>query len=357
MIDGFLKILGFQKSDVDANMYFKVRGNQPVILIMYVDDLFITRDEGIIAWCKREITSKFDMKDLGLMHYFLGLEVWQRQGEIFLAQGKYTMDVLKSFGMMDCKSMSTPMVTNLRKLHDSDTGSDFVDPTMYRKLIGSLMYMIHTKLDICYAMISLSQFMTEPRHRNWVETKHILRYLRGTITYGMRYTSSGGLFMHGYADANWVGSPLDRKSTSRYCFNLGSFLIFGSSRKQGSIAQITTEAEYIAANDASKEAIWLKKLVSRLFGDKLEMTVVHRDNKICIKLTKNPVFHDRSKHIDMRYHYIRDLVQRKTIKLQYIAMSEQVADILTKPLTSRQFVQLKGKLGVAENNSLVEREC
>ena len=113
-------------------MYFKVRGNQPIILILYVDDLFLIGDEGLIAWCKRELTSEFEMKDLGLMHYFLGLEVWQRQGEISLAQGKYTMDVLKMFGMMDCKSMSTLMITNLRNLHDSDTGLDLVDPTMYR---------------------------------------------------------------------------------------------------------------------------------------------------------------------------------------------------------------------------------
>jgi hypothetical protein len=135
MIDGFLKSLGFQKNDVDANLYFKVRGNQPVILILYVDGLFLTGDEGLIVGCKRELISEFEMKDLGLMHYFLGLEVWQRQGEIFLAQGKYTMDVLKRFGMVDCKPMSTPMITNLRKLHDSDTGSDLVDSTMYRQLI------------------------------------------------------------------------------------------------------------------------------------------------------------------------------------------------------------------------------
>ena len=106
------------------------------------------------------------MKDLGLMHYFLGLEVWKRQGKIFMEQGKYIVDVLKRFGMMDCKSMSTPMVTNLRKLHDSDTGSDLVDPTMYRQLIGSLMYMIHTRPNICYAVIAMSRFMIEPRQRH-----------------------------------------------------------------------------------------------------------------------------------------------------------------------------------------------
>jgi hypothetical protein len=117
------------------------------------------------------------MKDLGLMHYFLGLEVWKRRSEILLGQGKYTVDVLKRFGMMDCKYISTLMVTNLRKLHDSDTGSYLVDPTMYRQWIGSLIYMIHTRPDIFYAVIAMSQFMTELRQRHWVVAKHILRYL------------------------------------------------------------------------------------------------------------------------------------------------------------------------------------
>jgi hypothetical protein len=134
-------------------------------------------------------------------------------------------------------------------------------------------------------------------------------------------------------------------------------MISWSSRKHGSIAQSTTEAEYIVANDAGKEAVWLIKLLSGLFGDKLETTVVHCDNQSCIKLIENLVVDDMSKHIDMKYHYIRDLVQRKTIKLQYIATSEHVADILTKPFPLRQFVQLGGKLGVAKNDSLVEREC
>jgi hypothetical protein len=135
------------------------------------------------------------------------------------------VDVLKRFGMMDCKSMSTPMVTNLKKLHDYDVGLDSMDPTMYRKLIGSLMYMIHTRQDICYAVIAMSQFMTEPRQIHWVEAKHILRYLRGTITYGLRYTSSGCLFLHGFANVDWAGSPVDQKSISGYCFSLGSAMI------------------------------------------------------------------------------------------------------------------------------------
>jgi hypothetical protein len=178
------------------------------------------------------------MKDLGLMHYFLGLEVWQKQGEIFLAQGKYTVDVLKRFGMMDCKSLSTLMITNLKKLHYSDTSSDLVDPIMYWQLIGSLMYMIHTMPDICYVENAMSQFMVEQRQRHWVAAKHILRYLRGTITYGMRYTSNGGLFQHRYADAYWVGSPVDQKSTSEYCISLGSAMISWSTRKHESLHKV-----------------------------------------------------------------------------------------------------------------------
>ena len=168
--------MGLLKSNVDSDLYFKVVENQPLILVLYVGDLFFGEEQHI-AWCKREPALEFEMKDVGFMHYFLGLEVWQRPGEIILAQGKYIVDNLKRFGMMECKSMSTPMISNLKKLHDSNFGSKLVDPTMYRKLIGSLMYVIHTRLDVRFVVSALSQFMAEPMHRHWVEAKHILRYL------------------------------------------------------------------------------------------------------------------------------------------------------------------------------------
>jgi len=159
----------------------------------------------------------------------------------FLSQRKYTVDILCRFGMLDCKSMSTPMVSNLKKLHESDSESDLVDPFMYRQLIGYLMYLIHTRPNICFAVSALSQFMFEPRHIHWIAAKHILWYLRGSIAYGLRYTSSGGVLLHGYVDSDWAGSSVDRKSTSGYCFSLGSAMISWSSKKQSSIAQSTTE--------------------------------------------------------------------------------------------------------------------
>jgi hypothetical protein len=190
-----------------------------------------------------------------------------------------------------------------------------------------------------------------------VAIKHILRYVRGTIAYGLRYTSSGGVMLHGFTDSDWMGSVTDRKSTSGYCFSLGSAVISWSSRKQGSVAQSTAEAEYIAASTAGREAVWLRKLLSDLFRSELEPTVIHCDIQSCLKLTENPVFHDRSKHIEMRYHYIRDMIQKKVLSLQYVPTAEQTADIFTKPLPLIKFAYFRDKLGVAENASLAEREC
>ena len=157
--------------------------------------------------------------------------------------------------------------------------------------------------------------MSDPRHKHWIASKHILRYLKGSITFGLWYTSNGGVSLHGFVDSDCTGSPVDRKSTSGYCFSLGSAMVSWSSRKQGSIAQSTAKAEYIATSDASREVVWLRKLLSGLFQEKLETTVIHCDNQSCLKLTENPVFHDKSKHIEMKYHFIRDMVQKGAIKL------------------------------------------
>jgi hypothetical protein len=172
----------------------------PVILLLYVDDLFLTGAEPLIIQCKRELAFEFDMMDLHLMHYYLGLEVWQKRGEIFLWQGKYVVKILQKFGMMDCKSMETPMVTDLRKLRDSD--SDTVDSSLYQQLIGSLMYLINTWPDICFVVNTLSQFQVEPRHEHWIVAKHILRYLRGMLNYGLRYASHSDIQLHEFTNSD-----------------------------------------------------------------------------------------------------------------------------------------------------------
>jgi hypothetical protein len=229
---------------------------------------------------------------------------------------------------------------------------------MYKQITSLLMYLTNTRPDICFVVNTLSLYMVESRRVHLVAAKkHVLRYLKGTVDYGLRYTSSGSVMLHGYTDSDWMGNTVDRKSTSRYCFSLGSTMISWSSRKQGSIAQSNAKAKYIVASVASREAIWLRKLLSDLFSAKLEPTVIHCDNQSCIKLSENPVFHDRSKHIEMRYHYVRDMVQKNILSIQYVPTAEQTTDILTKPLSLTKFVYFRDKLGVAKNASLAEREC
>jgi len=224
--------------------------------------------------------------------------------------------------MQDTKSMSVPMTTNLTKLGNSASSSQSVDSTLYRQLIGSLMYLVHTRPDIGYTVNAPSEFMSDPKHIHLVAAKHVLRYVRRIITYGLRYTPSSGVLLSRYSDSDWAGSAVDRKSTSGYCFSMGSAMISWSSRKQGSIAQSTAEAKYIAASDACKEAVWLRELLSDIFEGKLDSTIIHCDNPSCIQLLENLVFHDRSKHIEMRYHFINDLVQRVALKLYYIHTDE-----------------------------------
>jgi hypothetical protein len=293
---------------------------------------------------KKRLASEFEMKDLGLMHYFLGLEVWQSPERIFLNQGKYAVEILKRFDMLECKSMNTPMETKLKLL--VDTSSELIDATLYRQIIGLLMYLTNTRPYICFAMNTLSQFLVESRHVHLVVAKHVMRYLKGTLDCGLSYDGNHDFILSGYTNSDWAGSVSDRKSTSGCCFSLGSAMISWQSRKQSNIALSTAEAEYIAACSASCEAIWLRKLLTGLFDLEMEATTILCDNQSCIKMTENPVFHDRSKHLEIRYHYICDLVQRGAIKLQYVSTDEQVADVLTKPLSHVKFEHFRDKLGI-----------
>eukprot|EP00253_Pinus_taeda_P031781 PITA_31781 len=312
--------MGFVKSDADPNLYYLVVENEPLILVLYVDDLSLTGSSRLIGDCKKNLATEFNMKDLGQMHYFLGLEVWQQKGEIFLGQGRYATEILKRFEMEDCRPMTTPMITNWKKidaLEDKD-----VDPTLYKQLIGSLMYLVNTRPDICYTVNSLSQFMVELKRAQWVAAKHVLRYLQGTIDYGLLYTRSKDIRLSGFTDADWAGSSVDQKSASGYCFNIGSGMTSWCSRKQKFVALSSSEAEFMVASTASCEAIWLRKLLVNLFRRNMEATRIMCNNQSCIKLSENPMFHDRSKHIDIRCHFVRDCVQRGVVQLSYTPIGE-----------------------------------
>eukprot|EP00253_Pinus_taeda_P021044 PITA_21044 len=222
--------------------------------------------------------------------------------------------------MGDCRLMATPTITNWKKI-DASEDKD-VDPTLYRQLIGSLMYLVSTKPDICYAVDTLSQFMVEPKRAHWAATNTF---------------------------SDWAGSSVDRKSTSGYCFNIGSGMASWCSKKHKSVALSSSEAEYMVASTTSCEAIWLRNLLVNIFRRNMEATKIIYDNQSCIKLYENPVFHDRLKHIDIRCHFVRDCVQRGAVQLSYTPIGEQVADILTKALGKSKFDYFRKTMGMVKN--------
>eukprot|EP00253_Pinus_taeda_P020211 PITA_20211 len=301
----------------------------------------------LIEDCKKNLATEFNMKDLGQMHYFLRLEVWQQKGEIFLGQGRYAIEILKRFGIGDCRPMATPMITNWKKV-DASEDKD-VDPTLYWQLIGSLMYVVNTRPDICYVVNTLNQFMVELKRAHWVTTKHVLRYLQGTVDYGLLYTKDRDIRLSGFNDADWAGSSVDRKSTSGYYFNIGSGMTFWCSSKQKFVALSSCEAEYMAASTTSCEAIWLRKLLVNLFKRNMEVTKIMCDNQSFIKLSEILVFHDRSKHIDIWCHFVRDCVQQGDVQLSYTPLGEQVVDILTKALGKSKFDYFRENMGMVKN--------
>jgi hypothetical protein len=188
--------------------------------------------------------------------------------------------------------------------------------------------------------------MVEPTHARLIAAKHVMRYLKGTIEYGIKYDADYEFRLQGYSDSNWAGSVIDRKSNSRCCFSLGSGMISWFSRKQTNVALSTTKAEYMAACLECIEVAWLQKLLSGLFDIELDATSICCDNQSCIKLSVNPVFHDKSKNIGIKYHFIRDVVEKGAVKLHYVTTKEQVANVLTKPLSKVKFEYFKDKLGL-----------
>eukprot|EP00253_Pinus_taeda_P014306 PITA_14306 len=219
-IDNYLTKLGFTRSEADPNLYVKVEDDKPLRLVLYVDDLFLTGAYPLIHRCKRELASEFEMKDQGL-------EVWQKPREIFLSQGKDVVKILKRFGMMDCKPVTTSRILTFRSYMVVMSDQIWEMPLSFINSFA-LMFLVNLHPNICFAVSIVSSYLVEP---HWFDAKNLLRYLRGTITNGLRYTV-GDVRLLGHTDADWAGSVVDRKSTSGCYFTLGSALISWMSRKQ-----------------------------------------------------------------------------------------------------------------------------
>jgi hypothetical protein len=347
-IDQYFMDRGFRRSKSEPTLYIKTQGQYDTLIVsLYVDDLIYTGNNiTLINGFKEDMMKTFEMTDLGLMNYFLGIEVKQEEQGIFICQKKYTKALLDKFKMNDCKPVATPLVTN-EKLQKDD-GSPEADATRYRSLIGSLLYLTATRPDIMYATSLLSRFMQKPSQIHLGAGKRILRYLQGTKEYGMWYKSMNNSKLLGYTDSDWAGSLDDMKSTSGYAFSLGSGFFSWACKKQATVAQSTAEAEYVAAAEATSQSIWLRRILGDMGEQEDEPTIIYCDNKSAIAMTKNPVHHHRTKHIAIKYHFIREAEATKQIQLKYCTTEEQIADIFTKALPRARFELLRTMLGVTE---------
>jgi hypothetical protein len=346
-LDSSLQVKGFTRCASEHGMYTRGAGEARVVVGVYVDDLIITgANSAVVEKFKEEMRQTFRMSDLGLLSFYLGIEVKQGNKCITLGQPAYAKKLLEKARMVNCNPCSTPMEVRLQ-LSGKST-SEEVDATMYRSLVGSLRCLVNTRPDISFAVGYVSRFMEKPRQEHLAAVKHLLRYIAGTIDYGLVYPklTKGDSRLIGYSDSDLGGDVDERKSTAGVIFFLGEMVISWSSQKQKTVALSTCEAKYMAGAAGACQAVWLRRLLSDIAGENVQQPILKMDNQSAIALSKNPVLHDRSKHIDTKFHFIRECVEDGRISLEHVTTQEQLADILTKSLGRARFCELRDKIGV-----------
>ena len=339
---------GFERCHSEHTLFTKTgREGKILIVSLYVDDLIFTgNDELMFLEFKNSMVREFDMTDLGKMKYFLGVEVLQGPNGIHISQRKYALEVLKKFGIEDCNLVHNPIIPSFKILKD-ERGVQ-VDETYFKQVVGSLIYLTATRPDLMFTVSLVSRYMGKPTELHLQAVKRALRYLKGTISYGIFYKKGGSESLVGYPDSDYAGDLEDQKSTSGYVFMLGSGAIVWSSKKQPIVTLSTTEAEFVVAASCVTQAIWMKRILEKLSQSQSQCTTIFCDNSSTIKLSRNPVMHGRNKHIDVRFHFLRDLTKEGTVELIYCGTQEQLADVMTKALKLDTFQKLRDQLGVCQ---------
>jgi histone deacetylase 1/2 len=278
----------------------------------------------------------FALKDLGALHYFLGIEVKKVHDGIILSQEKYANELLSRVNMKICKAVDTPLSVSEKLSLTEGEALSSDDSTRYRSIVGALQYITLTRPDIAFSVNKVCQFLHAPTTVHWTAVKRILRYLKGTLSLGLRLSKSGSTMVSAFSDADWAGCLDDRRSTGGFAVFFGSNLVSWSARKQATVSRSSTEAEYKALADATAEVIWLQVLLTELGVSQSRAACLWCDNIGATYLSKNPVFHARTKHIEVDYHFVRERVARKLLDIRFIPSGDQVADGFTKSLSTRQ---------------------
>ncbi|CAL0330280.1 unnamed protein product [Lupinus luteus] len=337
-LSSFLVTLGYIQSHHDHSLFTKKHGSVFTALLIYVDDLILAGNNlDEISSVKRHLDTQFKIKDLGVLKYFLGLEVAYSKTGISLCQRKYALDILSDTDFLFSKPVPTPMVKHPH-LHQQDSAA-FHDPEFYRQLVGRLLYLTNTRPDLSFVVQQLSQFMAAPTVNHHKAITRILRYIKGSPRQGLFYPTSSSLQIKGYSDSDWASCPDTRKSISGFCMFLGDSLVSWKAKKQNTVCRSSSEAEYRALVIASCEIQYIKP------------ALLVCDNDSARSIAANAVFHERTKHIEIDCHIVRERLQNQLFHLLPISTFDQAADLLTKALEPSLFSSLLPKLGVLNHYS------
>lgn len=330
-VDDCLSNIGYVKSKFEPCLFIKGNRDFKTIIALYVDDFFIfSNDYKEVNYLKKVLGSNFKIKDLGNIRQCLGMRINYNGNSVTLDQENYIDQLLNKFNMVDCHTSDTPMECKLNLNECSQCDNSIP----YQQLIGSLMYLsVLSRPDISYSVSYLSQFNNCHTKEHWQHAKRILKYLKKTKSYALKYDSKQSFDILGYVDADWGSDIISRRSYTGFIFKLSGAAISWQSRKQRVVALSSTEAEYMGISECCKEAVYLRNLQCEI-TDRLYTIVVYNDNQSAQKLLHNPVFHNRSKHIDIRYHFCKEIIAQKFVDVQYLCTANMPADLLTKSLTS-----------------------
>ncbi|GJU60133.1 putative ribonuclease H-like domain-containing protein [Tanacetum coccineum] len=314
-----------------------------MLVQVYVDDIIFGSTRK--SWCdefEALMKGRFQMSSMGKLIFFLGLQVKQKTDGIFISQDKYVADMLKKFDLTSVKTAITPMETKMALRKDEE--ADDVDVHLYISMIGSLMYLTASKPDIMFAVCVCSRFQVTPKTSHLNAVKRLFKYLKGKPNLGLWYLRESSFDLEAFSESDYAGANLDRKSTTGGCQFLGSRLISWQCKKQTIVATSTTEAEYVAAASCCGQVLWIQNQMLD-YGFNFMNTKIHIDNESTICIVKNPVYHSKTKHIEIRHHFIRDSYEKKLIKVEKIHTDFNVADLLTKAFDGPRFHFLVVNIG------------